>query len=302
VPSTRPTPAGNAQIIGTLPAAARPAIQLAMPVHTYAGTYAEVVISPGNGDIFLNALSAPAIEDVSFLSLEGITYSPSNQGTPITLNNANWTTFACCGPPIWFKDSSGAVHFQGDAYQTTASGTSPNLVATLPAAIWPKYDVYTVVACAGGAYADLVITPNGQIDMLDPRPPAAKNYTVVSLSPITYRPGGAGTAIALNTANWSGSAGFGSRLPALYKDRSGVIHLQGAVKQTSTGGTSPNLVGTLPATVAPKHDVYTIVHTYAGTYADLAITTTGEIIALDPRPPMVKDYSFVSFEGITYRR
>jgi hypothetical protein len=35
--------------------------------------------------------------------------------------------------------------------------------------------------------------------------------------------------------------------------------------------------------------VYTIVHTFNGTYADLAITPNGQIAVIDPRPPMVKD-------------
>jgi hypothetical protein len=89
---------------------------------------------------------------------------------------------------------------------------------------------------------------------------------------------------------------------AWYKDSSGVIHLQGAVRQTSVSGTSPNLVGTLPGTAAPQHNIFTIVHTFSGTYADVSITRTGQIHLLDPRPPMVKDYIFVSLEGITYRR
>ena len=40
----------------------------------------------------------------------------------------------------------------------------------------------------------------------------------------------------------------------------------------------------------------------AGTYADLAIEPSGQLALIDPRPPMVKDYSFVSLESITYRR
>ena len=292
----------NPNLIGTLPTAARPAQQVFMPVHTFNGTYAEVVIAPSTGDIFLFPPSPPAIEDVSFLSLESISYSTSHPATPIALNTANWEASPCCGTPVWFKDRSGVVHLQGDADQISGSGTSPDLIGTLPATVAPTHDVYTIVACGGGAYADLAIEPNGQITLIDPRPPAVKNYSAVSLSSIAYRPAGAGTPIAVNTANWAGNAGFGSRPPAWYKDSSGVIHLQGAVRQTSTSGTSPNLIGTLPATVAPTHDVFTIVHTFAGTYADVGITPSGQIDLIDPRPPMVKDYTFASLEGITYHR
>jgi hypothetical protein len=44
------------------------------------------------------------------------------------------------------------------------------------------------------------------------------------------------------------------------------------------------------------------VHTFNGTYADLAIAPNGQINVISPRPPAVQDYSFVSLEGITYRR
>ena len=111
----------------------------------------------------------------------------------------------------------------------------------------------------------------------------------------------ASVPISVNTQNWSGSACCGSRAPAWYKDRSGVIHLQGAATQTNNTGPGANLLGTLPPAARPLANVFTIVHTASGTYADLVVLTNGQIGLLDPRPPAVKDYSFVSLEGITYR-
>jgi hypothetical protein len=110
------------------------------------------------------------------------------------------------------------------------------------------------------------------------------------------------TAIRLNTLNWSGSAGFGSRSPAWYTDGSGIVHLQGAATQINNSGPGANLIGTLPRSARPDHNVFTVVHTFAGTYADLAIGTNGHIDLIDPRPPAAKDYTFVSLESITYRR
>ena len=52
----------------------------------------------------------------------------------------------------------------------------------------------------------------------------------------------------------------------------------------------------------PRHDVFTIVHTFSGTYADLSIAANGQTVLPSPRPPMVTDYTFVSLESITYRR
>ena len=106
--------------------------------------------------------------------------------------------------------------------------------------------------------------------------------------------------IPLNTANFSGSAGFGSRAPAWYKDSSGVVHLQGTAKQISTAGSTPNLIVTLPPAARPASTVFTIVHTFNGTYADLAIEPNDQIDVINPRPPAVQDYAFVSLEGITY--
>jgi hypothetical protein len=44
------------------------------------------------------------------------------------------------------------------------------------------------------------------------------------------------------------------------------------------------------------------VYTFNGTYADLAIEPNGQIYVINPRPPAVQDYTFVSLEGITYHR
>ena len=79
------------------------------------------------------------------------------------------------------------------------------------------------------------------------------------------------------------------------------MHLQGAAKQISTGGPNPSLIATLPVAARPTRNVFTIVHTFAGTYADLAITPSGQILVIAPRSPAVEDLSFLSLEGITYQ-
>ena len=47
------------------------------------------------------------------------------------------------------------------------------------------------------------------------------------------------------------------------------------MKQTVSGG-SP-LITTLPPAAPPNREVYTIVHTFGGTYADLAIAPDGRV-------------------------
>jgi hypothetical protein len=287
--------------IGTLPAAARPEKTVDTIVHAFNGTYADLEIDP-EGDIFAVDPGSPAVTDFSFVSLEGVTFRPSGTVTTIPLNTTNWTSsVGGIRPPAWYTDGSGVVHLQGAAAQSNDMGPLANVIGTLPSAAAPAQTVYTVVM-TNNVYADLAILPNGQLVLIDPRSPATKSYSLVSLESITYRPGGTGATAITPAPDWSGSAGFNSRGPAWYKDRSGLVHLQGAVTQTGTAGTTPNLIGTLPAAAAPGHKVYTIVHTFNGTYADLAILPDGDLELIDPRPPMVKDYSFVSLESITYRR
>jgi hypothetical protein len=48
--------------------------------------------------------------------------------------------------------------------------------------------------------------------------------------------------------------------------------------------------------------VYTIAATVGGTYTNLAITPTGQIEMIGPRPPAIRDFLFVSLEGVSYAR
>jgi hypothetical protein len=294
----------GANLIGTLPRAARPHSNIFTIVHTASGTYADLFIL-ANGQIGLIRPLPPRIQDYSFVSLENIAYRPSAAGsTRLAVNTLNWSGRPCCAPraPAWYKDRSGVIHLQGAVFQFDNTGPGANLIGTLPRAARPHSNIFTIVHTAQGTYADLAILANGQIGIIHPRVPALGDYAFVSLESITYRPSAAGSAgIAVNTVNWSGHACCRSRGPAWYKDSSGVIHLQGAVTQTDSTGPGANLIGTLPRAARPHSNIFTIVHTASGTYADLFVLTNGHIGLIDPPPPLVKDYSFVSLESITYR-
>jgi hypothetical protein len=225
---------------------------------------------------------------------------------PITLNTAHWSGNAGFGAssPAWFKDGFGVVHLEGAAKQINGAGPGVNTIGTLPRAARPSRNVYVIVHTFAGTYADLEVARNGNINVIDPRPPAVTDLSFVSLESVTYRQSGSGaTGIALNGSNWSGSAGFGAAGPAADEVGS-VVHLQGAVKQISNTGSQQNFIGTLPRADWPARNVFTIVHTFAGTYADLSIGTNGQVRLIDPRSPMgggdTFDYTFVSLEGVTY--
>jgi hypothetical protein len=291
-------------LLGTLPPAASPDRIVYTIVHTFNGTYADIAIQP-NGQIFLINPRPPAIKDYSFVSLEGITYEQFLPvPNPIFVNSANWSHNAGFGSsaPAWYVDGNFYVHLQGAAKQTRATGGNANLLGTISALAGPTTrNVFTIVHTFNGTYADIAIQPNGQIFLINPRLPAVKDYSFASLEGITYLRFGTVNVIPLNKTNWSPNADLRS-VPPAWTTADGIVHLLGAAKQTSSTGSNPNLLGTLPLAARPRRNVFTIVHTFSGTYADIAIQSNGQIFLIKPRPPAVKDFTFVSLEGISYQR
>lgn len=292
-----------ADTLGTLPGAARPERNVFTIVHTFKGTYADLEIAR-DGQLNLINPAVPLPTDFSFVSLEGITYRPSGRVTPIKLNTFNWSANARFGSgrPTWYKDRAGVVHLQGAVKTAGRKCAIPCLVGTLPASAAPDRAVATVVHTFSGTYAGLTISTSGQIFTIPPRPPAVLDYTFVSLEGVTFRPSGRATAIRLNRTHWETAPGFGRRTPAWFTDRSGVVHLSGALLQTNGSGTGVDRLGTLPAAARPSRNVFTIVLTNGGAYADLEIHSNGQITVIAPRSPAVTDSALVSLESITYRR
>jgi hypothetical protein len=295
----------GANTIGTLPRAARPSRNVYVIVHTFLGTYADLEVAT-NGNINVIDPRTPAVTDLSFVSLESVTYRKSGSGaTGIALNGSNWSGSAGFGATGPAADEVGSVvHLQGAVKQTSNTGSQQNFVGTLPRADWPARNVFTIVHTFAGTYADLEIDTSGNLNLIDPFGFAVKDYSFVSLEGVSYTPTAIFNSLAppwpgLNSANWSANAGFGSSEPGWNEDNAGVVHLQGAVTQTSLSGDT-NLILTLPQVIRPSRDIYTIVHTFNGTYADLFIDSDGQVRVIAPRSPMTKDYSFVSLEGVTY--
>ena len=195
------------------------------------------------------------------------------------------------------------VHLQGAARQVSRAGSDPDLLGTLPPTARPDRFVYELVHTFSGTYADVSISPSGQISLIAPRPPAVQDFSFVSLEGINYERSisAANFRLPVNTANWSGNAGFGAAAPSAWVDGSGVVHLEGAVTQTSGQGTGADVLGTLPPAFRPNRNVFMVTHTFAGTYADLGISaSTGQITLIGARSPAGQDYRFVSLEDISY--
>jgi hypothetical protein len=102
-------------------------------------------------------------------------------------------------------------------------------------------------------------------------------------------------AITLNTGgNWTEGFDYTNTAAAVYLDSQGVVHLEGAVDQLGSSGS--DLIGWLPADF-PNRTVYTIVHTFDGTYADIDIRPNGQIWLYRTANA---NTAFVSLEGVSW--
>jgi hypothetical protein len=269
-------------------------------VHTFDGTYADLDIRP-NGQIWLYRTSNA---NTAFVSLEGISwYDGVDSGVQaITPLENYWsTTGGSVGlydafPAGAYKDGDGTVHLQGAAQQLQKQSQYPQLIGTLPAGLSPGRNVFTIVPTFAGTYADLEIDTSGDIYLL---PSSNTNSSFVSLEGVTYSLS-ADHGIVLN-GNWTGiqntdasHPSYGAADPGWNIDGEGVVHLSGAVRQLNPES-GVQQIGTVGE--APSSDVYTIVHTLGGTYADLTINTLGQIWLI---PSSNTNTNFVSLEGVTY--
>jgi hypothetical protein len=241
------------------------------------------------------AITVAAIVSVATISVaQRASANPSTQA--ITLNTGgNWTEgfdYTNTAAAVYL-DSQGVVHLEGAVDQLGASGS--DLIGWLPAD-FPNRTVYTIVHTFDGTYADIDIRPDGQIWLYRT---ANVNTAFVSLEGVTYSQG-ADHGIPLSS-NWTGientdssHPSYGAADPGFSIDREGVVHLSGAVRQLNPES-GVQQIGTVGE--APSSDVYTIVHTLGGTYADLTINTLGQIWLI---PSSNTNTNFVSLEGVTY--
>lgn len=68
--------------------------------------------------------------------------------------------------PGWYEDDAGIIHLEGAVTQTDADDPISNEIATLPPAVAPSRNVYTIVHAIDGTYADVWIGTNGTINLI----------------------------------------------------------------------------------------------------------------------------------------
>jgi hypothetical protein len=288
--------------IGTLPTGFAPGRTVYTIAQTLGGTYADLDIRP-NGQIWLYRT---ANANTAFVSLEGISwYNGANPAQAIMTSPYFSTTNGPVGlydawPAGAYEDGDGTVHLQGAVSQTEQQAGYPQWIGILPGGLNPGHDVFTIVPTFAGTYADLEIDTSGNLWLLPSPGSNLSNRQFVSLEGVTYSQQRS-YSITLNP-NWTGiqntdpsHPSYGAVDPGWNVDGAGVVHLSGAVRQLNTEQGYPQLIGTVG--LAPSQDVFTIVHTLAGTYADLVIDTSGNIWLL---PSPNTNANFVSLEGVTY--
>jgi hypothetical protein len=221
-----------------------------------------------------------------------VSAGPASASTyyPITVNTANWSGSAGFGsrPPGLTVDSSGVIHLQGALRQFSAAGSGADWIGctgSAPLCAWgpPGRTVYTIAHTLGGSYADLAIDSNGSIWLIpSSNTPIPDGF--LSLEGISYlgfvHGGGPITQIQL-ASNWysyTPQYNYGASSASWWEDSNQTVHFSGGVQERTTTPGWAQLIGWIPTYAAPwQGDVYTIVHTLGGTYADLDITPDGRI-------------------------
>jgi hypothetical protein len=195
------------------------------------------------------------------------------------------------------------VYLRGAVRQVSTTGVTPDIIGILPPAARPDRSVFEMVHTGGGTYAEIEIDQFGDVAVFPPHSPAVQDFKFVSLDGVSYERllSNVNFPVAVNTANWSGNTAFlDSVAPSAYTDGSGIVHLDGAVTQTSQG-TGADVIGTLATAFRPNFNVFTIAPTFDGGYADLWISAeTGQISLIGARSPGVADSRFISLDGLTY--
>ena len=176
-------PAGDNQVFGVLPPAARPAHTMYLSVYGFDGGTAELEIDT-NGNMLAYEGGAQ-----QYTSLAGVSFPVASAATTqLTLING-WQSAQPSygtGDPS-YSVSNGVVHLSGSLLQPPAPGDTQDF-AVLPPAARPKYYLYIntevsppdSIAAAG----DIVISPDGRV--YSNSFPLSESEAFTSLAGISY--------------------------------------------------------------------------------------------------------------------
>jgi hypothetical protein len=241
---------GTSDQFAVLPAAARPARILYIPVYTLDGTHGFLIISPDGG---IEATADTSSSAQGYTSLAAVSYPAPGLATHKLALENGWkssNTQYGTGDPD-YSVSGGMVYLSGSLHQPV--GTS-EIFATLPAGARPLHSMYVTVYTYSGTTGLLLVEPNGTMYAYMG---GAQQYT--SLAGISF-PAAAVSIhkLALDNGWKSGEPAQDTGDPA-YSVSGGVVHLSGSVYQPSG---SNQIFAVLPKADRPAHDLYIQVMVY----------------------------------------
>jgi hypothetical protein len=176
-------PAGENQVFGVLPPAARPAHTMYLSVYTFGGAVGLLEID-ADGNMLAYDGGAP-----QYTSLAGVSFpvapAATNQLTLINGWQSAQSPYGTGDPSYSVKNS--VVHLSGSLFQPPAAGDTQEF-AVLPKAARPKYCLYLKTAVSRpdsiAAQGQIVICPNGQL--YSDSFPLSESESFTSLAGISY--------------------------------------------------------------------------------------------------------------------
>jgi hypothetical protein len=231
---------------------------------------------------------------VSFV-LCGSALAASLQYQKLTLLNG-WEQYSPqTGRPDVAIDKHNVVHLRGAINQDAGSAS---IAFILPLKYRPNRSVYAPVTMLNGAFGRLIIEKNGQVSVQ-----AAEDYSdaqqFTSLEGVTFSKAAAPlqySNIVLKN-NWTEYDAITGK-PAAAIDTNNVVHLKGAIKQT-TGSIA--LAFTLAPKFRPSRDVYIHTNALLGRPARLNIHSNGDVF-VQAAGSFDDAQAFTSLEGVSYSR
>jgi hypothetical protein len=267
-----------------LPAAARPAHSLVLPVYTVGGTTGDLYIQP-TGQAFIFASG----DAQAYTSLAGVSF-PAATTAVHTLSLLNgWQTSQSVysnGDPA-YRVAGGVVYLTGSLDQP--SGTNDEF-AVLPAAARPARTLYLTVYTDAGTTGVLKISPNGVMLAYQ-----GNAQTFTSLAGMSF-PAATTALHTLSLRNgWQSSqSAYGTGNPA-YTVTGSVVNLSGSMHQSA--GTSTEFA-VLPPAARPTHNLWIKTYTYNGAVGALEITPSGVMYAFNSSGNAAQAYT--SLAAISY--
>jgi hypothetical protein len=192
-------------------------------------------------------------------------------------------------------DKHNVVHLAGAMAQLAGSAST---AFVLPLKYRPNKIVYVPVTLLNGAFGRLIIESTGAVSVQAEGPYGnAQQFT--SLEGVTYSRGATLQYANIVLKNgWVDYNNTVTRKPGAALDTNNVVHLKGAMKQTS--GTIA-LAFTLAPNFRPSRDVYIHVNTVVGRAGRLNIHKNGDVY-VQAAGTFADAQGFTSLEGVSFSK